>query len=97
MITSFPSLQSVTVEVTDEFLEFIEEGALAVEVWGHRRSGFDLHVPGSEEGEGKRLKTFPERWAPIGGIRLLINLPASYITMWLCRNICLGILLTPPP
>lgn len=27
------------VNVTEEFLEFISEGALAIEVWGHRCSG----------------------------------------------------------
>ena len=54
--------------VTEEFLEFLEDGCLAVEVWGHRRSGFhELTLatggvpPGGEEVEGKRAKTFPER------------------------------------
>jgi len=27
------------VHVTDEFLEFISDGALAIEVWGHRCAG----------------------------------------------------------
>lgn len=27
------------VNVTEEFLEFISEGALAIEVWGHRCTG----------------------------------------------------------
>lgn len=27
------------VNVTEEFLEFISEGALAIEVWGHRCAG----------------------------------------------------------
>ena len=44
-------------------MDFIEEGTLAVEVWGHRRSGFpDLGVAmGGEEGEQRRIKSFPER------------------------------------
>ena len=52
--------------MNEELLEFIEDGTLAVEVWGHRRSGFlDLNMPGSEEGEGKRPKSFPERWSEL--------------------------------
>ena len=56
-----------TLEVTEEFITFIDNGALAVEVWGHRRSGF-LDVPGGvgvitegEGAEGKRQKSFPEK------------------------------------
>lgn len=33
------SLQDYPVHVTDEFLEFISDGALAIEVWGHRCAG----------------------------------------------------------
>lgn len=41
---SFTSLtlvfvQDYVVHVTDEFLEFISDGALAIEVWGHRCAG----------------------------------------------------------
>ena len=64
---TLPHPQVFTVEVTDELLSFIDNGALAVEVWGHRRSGF-LDVPGgvgvitdSEGVEGKRQKSFPEK------------------------------------
>lgn len=31
--------QDYVVNVTEEFLEFISEGALAIEVWGHRCTG----------------------------------------------------------
>lgn len=52
-------------EVSEEFLDFLEEGALAVEVWGHRRSGFHdiggLSVP-ADDTELRRPKSFPERW-----------------------------------
>ena len=55
-------MQVFTVDVTEEFLEYIAEGALSVEVWGHRRSGFvDTNFPGSEEGDNKRTKSFAER------------------------------------
>lgn len=33
------SVQDYVVHVTDEFLEFISDGALAIEVWGHRCAG----------------------------------------------------------
>ena len=47
-------------EVTEDLLEFTQDGALSVEVWGHRR-GFDLSAAANEEGEGGRPKSFPER------------------------------------
>ncbi len=54
-----------TIEVTEDFLSFIDECALAVEVWGHRRSGFlDMGMGAGAEGdpvEGKRHKSFPEK------------------------------------
>lgn len=36
---SLVSVQDYVVHVTDEFLEFISDGALAIEVWGHRCAG----------------------------------------------------------
>lgn len=51
-------------EITEEFLDFLEDSALAVEVWGHRRSGFHdmggLAMP-ADEGDLRRPKSFPER------------------------------------
>lgn len=35
----FCFVQEHVVHVTDEFLEFISDGALAIEVWGHRCAG----------------------------------------------------------
>lgn len=37
--TSYFPLQDFVVHVTEEFLEFISDGALAIEVWGHRCAG----------------------------------------------------------
>lgn len=37
-LSYFP-LQDFVVHVTEEFLEFISDGALAIEVWGHRCAG----------------------------------------------------------
>ena len=39
-IHRFNHTQNFNVEVTEEFLDAIEDGALAVEVWGHRRGVF---------------------------------------------------------
>ncbi len=57
-------LQAFTVEVSEEFYSFIEDGSLAVEVWGHRRSGFHdvaSPLPPTDESELLRPKSFPER------------------------------------
>ena len=48
-VHQFQHSQIFNVEVNDEFLDYLQEGALAVEVWGHRRSGFMDNIP-SESG-----------------------------------------------
>ncbi|VDM97845.1 unnamed protein product [Thelazia callipaeda] len=56
--------------VTDEFLEYVQEDALSIEVWGHRSSGFDND---SAQSAGKSstidveqsYKTLQERWAEV--------------------------------
>ena len=51
-------------EVSEEFLDFLEENTLGVEVWGHRRSGFHDQAAGSlpmEDSDLRRPKSFPER------------------------------------
>ena len=40
-IHQFHHTEMFQVDVTEEFLDYISNGALAVEVWGHRRSGFN--------------------------------------------------------
>ena len=40
--------QEYTVYITEEFMEHCAEGALSVEVWGHRSMGFGAAVPGWE-------------------------------------------------
>lgn len=58
-------VQVFTIDVSEQFIQFIANGALAVEVWGHRRSGFlDMglgSVAEGESGDGKRQKSFPEK------------------------------------
>ncbi|XP_019849545.1 PREDICTED: kinesin-like protein KIF13B [Amphimedon queenslandica] len=59
-VHQFQHHQTFNIEVTEDFLEYINDGALAVEVWGHRRSGFDS-VPDAEE-DSKRPRSLSERW-----------------------------------
>ena len=49
----------MNIEVTEEFLDFLDEGVLSVEVWGHRRSGFSEN--GAALGADDKSKTFSER------------------------------------
>ena len=42
------SFQEFTVNVSEEFIEHALEGSLAIEVWGHRSSGFNASKPGWE-------------------------------------------------
>ena len=48
-VHQFQHSQVFSVDVTEDFLEYLQEGSLAVEVWGHRRSGFVDNVQ-SESG-----------------------------------------------
>ena len=69
-----PPLQTFTVEVTEDFLEYLETGVLAVEVWGHRRSGFIETglVSGPDDAvEGRRPKSFLERCINISQSRVV--------------------------
>lgn len=48
--------------ISKEFLDFIERGALAVEVWVHRRSRInDIGVSLADERESHQPKSFRER------------------------------------
>jgi kinesin family protein 13 len=40
---SFLLFQEFKVYVTEEFVEHCAEGALSIEVWGHRSTGFDFN------------------------------------------------------
>lgn len=55
--------------VTEEFLEYVQEDALSIEVWGHRSAGFDADSP-VEECTGaldvaQKQKSLQERWAEV--------------------------------
>ena len=64
-VQRFEHSQVFNVDVTEELLEFIDNGTLSVEVWGHRRTGFmemQNNPPSSDDDTCiKKLKTLPER------------------------------------
>ena len=68
-VQRFEHSQVFNVDVTEELLEFIDNGTLSVEVWGHRRSGFmemqNVTSTTGDDADVKRPKTLPERYAPI--------------------------------
>ena len=57
----FNHTQMFAVEANEEFLEYVDEGALAVEVWGHRRSVLDSAGGGSED-DTKQRRSLADRW-----------------------------------
>ena len=63
-VQRFEHCKTFEIDVSEELLEFIDNGTLAVEVWGHRRSGFmemqSIASPG-DESDTKRPKTLPEQ------------------------------------
>ena len=63
-VQKFDHSEVFDVDVTEELLEFIDNGALSVEVWGHRRSGFmEMQNPatGADDSDVKRTKSLPEQ------------------------------------
>uniref|UniRef100_A0A1I7W2L8 Kinesin motor domain-containing protein n=1 Tax=Loa loa TaxID=7209 RepID=A0A1I7W2L8_LOALO len=58
------------VVVTEEFLEYIQEDALSIEVWGHRSSGFGNDFISSTVANGiidveQSYKSLQERWSEV--------------------------------
>lgn len=63
-VQKFDHSEVFHVDVTEELLEFIDNGALSVEVWGHRRSGFmemQNPVAAGDDSDVKRTKSLPEQ------------------------------------
>uniref|UniRef100_A0A8D0CDG6 Kinesin family member 13A n=1 Tax=Scleropages formosus TaxID=113540 RepID=A0A8D0CDG6_SCLFO len=52
------------VHVTEEFLEFISEGALAIEVWGHRCAG-NGHSQFEVDALQAKSRTLRDRWSEV--------------------------------
>ncbi|EJD75153.1 CBR-KLP-4 protein [Loa loa] len=64
------SQQDFCVVVTEEFLEYIQEDALSIEVWGHRSSGFGNDFISSTVANGiidveQSYKSLQERWSEV--------------------------------
>ncbi|XP_074539167.1 kinesin-like protein KIF13A isoform X6 [Halichoeres trimaculatus] len=60
----FDHCKDYVVHVTDEFLEFISDGALAIEVWGHRCAGSARSLWELDALEAK-TQTLRDRWSEV--------------------------------
>ncbi|KAM9098384.1 kinesin-like protein KIF13A isoform 2-T2 [Sarcophilus harrisii] len=58
---TFSHCEDYVVNVTEEFLEFISDGALAIEVWGHRCSGNGSSIWEVDSLHAK-TRTLQDRW-----------------------------------
>ncbi|XP_061089735.1 kinesin-like protein KIF13A isoform X2 [Conger conger] len=60
----FDHCKDYVVHVTEEFLEFISEGALAIEVWGHRCAG-NGHSLWELDALEAKTRTLRDRWSEV--------------------------------
>nr|XP_019948942.1 PREDICTED: kinesin-like protein KIF13A isoform X5 [Paralichthys olivaceus] len=60
----FDHCKDYVVHVTDEFLEFISDGALAIEVWGHRCAG-NGHSLWELDALEAKTQTLRDRWSEV--------------------------------
>uniref|UniRef100_A0A8C9TLZ7 Kinesin family member 13A n=1 Tax=Scleropages formosus TaxID=113540 RepID=A0A8C9TLZ7_SCLFO len=60
----FDHCMDYVVHVTEEFLEFISEGALAIEVWGHRCAG-NGHSQFEVDALQAKSRTLRDRWSEV--------------------------------
>ncbi|XP_045495500.1 kinesin-like protein KIF13A isoform X4 [Colias croceus] len=63
----FDHRRDFTIPLTEEFIEHCAEGALSIEVWGHRSAGFSRAV-GNWEVEAQQLakaRSLADRWAEL--------------------------------
>ncbi|XP_030022123.1 kinesin-like protein KIF13B isoform X2 [Manduca sexta] len=63
----FDHRQDFTIPLTEEFIEHCAEGALSIEVWGHRSAGFS-RARGNWEVEQQQLakaRSLADRWAEL--------------------------------
>ncbi|XP_067393709.1 kinesin-like protein KIF13A isoform X4 [Emydura macquarii macquarii] len=61
---SFSHCKDYVMNVTEEFLEFISEGALAIEVWGHRCTGNGSSIWEVDSLHAK-TRTLRDRWSEV--------------------------------
>uniref|UniRef100_A0A0A9YWA2 Kinesin-like protein KIF13A n=1 Tax=Lygus hesperus TaxID=30085 RepID=A0A0A9YWA2_LYGHE len=66
----FDHTREFTFNVTEEFVEHCAEGALSIEVWGHRSAGFTRAKPGWEVeqhqlAKANRIQSLADRWSEL--------------------------------
>lgn len=66
MSFKFDHTHNFVVPINEEFLEHCLEGALSVEVWGHRSAGFSRTKPGWEvEQQLAKARSLADRWSEL--------------------------------
>ncbi|KAF5284466.1 hypothetical protein FQA39_LY17041 [Lamprigera yunnana] len=66
MSIKFDHVFDFNVPITEEFLEHCAEGALSIEVWGHRSAGFSRTKPGWEvEQQLAKARSLADRWSEL--------------------------------
>ncbi|XP_037034787.1 kinesin-like protein KIF13B isoform X4 [Bradysia coprophila] len=65
MTFNFEHTQDYTVSVNEEFLEHCAEGALSIEVWGHRSAGFSRSKGWEVEQQQAKARSLVDRWAEL--------------------------------
>nr|XP_012228437.1 PREDICTED: kinesin-like protein KIF13A isoform X2 [Linepithema humile] len=63
----FEHTKDFTVPITEEFMEHATEGALSIEVWGHRSAGFSRSKPGweVEQQQLAKARSLADRWSEL--------------------------------
>ncbi|KAM7345491.1 kinesin heavy chain 73 isoform 1-T1 [Cochliomyia hominivorax] len=65
MIFKFEHTKDFTVTINEEFLEHCIEGALSIEVWGHRSAGFSKSKGWEVEQQQAKARSLVDRWAEL--------------------------------
>ncbi|XP_016958150.1 kinesin-like protein KIF13A isoform X10 [Drosophila biarmipes] len=65
MVFKFEHTQDFTVTINEEFLEHCIEGALSIEVWGHRSAGFSKTKGWEVEQQQAKARSLVDRWAEL--------------------------------
>lgn len=83
--------------VTDEFLEHVQEGALSIEVWGHKCAGFNTISDRPNNWDVQNLnavksRTLQDRWAEVTKrLELWVEIheisdAGEYVPVEVCRS-----------
>lgn len=62
---NFEHTADYTVSINEEFLEHCAEGALSIEVWGHRSAGFTRTKGWEVEQQQAKARSLVDRWAEL--------------------------------